>query len=513
VSGGGPRSEGSLALVLHSHMPYVEGFDTWPFGEEWLWEAVATVYLPLLELLEEARAPLTVGLTPVLCDQLETLPGPAGERLLAFLGDTRRTVHREDAEGLQRGGEPRLAAEVRRAAGDYERAADALERRDRDLLGGFARLASETPVELMTSAATHALLPLLASDAGLALQLATAVASHERRFGAFGGDLWLPECAYVPGLERGLVGHGARAICVDQTAAWGLGAPDHLDPVLTPAGIVAAPIDWQTVQLVWSARSGYPADAAYRDYHRRTVHDLRPWCNGGGPYSPAAAHARAHDHARDFVGRCRVRLAEHARERRRPGLLCCALDTELLGHWWYEGQAWLAAVIAEAQLQGLELTTLSEGIARSEPVQRPLAPSSWGAAKDFSTWDSPRVAALAFAARAAELRTVAAAQGAGGDGPPSADPTRRPALERAARELLAIQASDWAFQVSGGLAGDYPRRRVAAHAADHAAALAALGERPYDDNPGEPARHAGDPVGPAVRGLAPDLDLTALTAP
>ena len=33
---------GSLCLVLHSHMPYVEGFGTWPFGEEWLWEAMAT---------------------------------------------------------------------------------------------------------------------------------------------------------------------------------------------------------------------------------------------------------------------------------------------------------------------------------------------------------------------------------------------------------------------------------------------------------------------------------------
>ena len=81
MSGG--RDDGALALVLHSHMPYVEGFGTWPFGEEWLWEAVASVYLPLLDLLD--GAPVTLGLTPVLCDQLETLPGPAGERLLAFM--------------------------------------------------------------------------------------------------------------------------------------------------------------------------------------------------------------------------------------------------------------------------------------------------------------------------------------------------------------------------------------------------------------------------------------------
>ena len=74
---------GALALVLHSHMPYVEGFGTWPFGEEWLWEAVACVYLPLLDLLD--GAPVTIGLTPVLCDQLEAMRGEPGNRYLSCL--------------------------------------------------------------------------------------------------------------------------------------------------------------------------------------------------------------------------------------------------------------------------------------------------------------------------------------------------------------------------------------------------------------------------------------------
>ena len=67
------RERGALAIVLHTHMPYVEGFGTWPFGEEWLWEAIAGSYVPLLELLD-GGAPLTLSLTPVLCDQLEA-PG------------------------------------------------------------------------------------------------------------------------------------------------------------------------------------------------------------------------------------------------------------------------------------------------------------------------------------------------------------------------------------------------------------------------------------------------------
>src|SRR5262249_34374737 len=42
------ESAGDLALVLHSHMPYVEGFGTYPFGEEWLFDAVIRSYLPVL---------------------------------------------------------------------------------------------------------------------------------------------------------------------------------------------------------------------------------------------------------------------------------------------------------------------------------------------------------------------------------------------------------------------------------------------------------------------------------
>jgi 1,4-alpha-glucan branching enzyme len=458
-----------LALLLHSHMPYVEGFGTWPFGEEWLWEAVASVYLPLLEVLD--GAPVTVGLTPVLCDQLEAMRGEAGERYVRHLREISSVIHAEDSEGLERGGEPALAAELRRAGGDYVIAVEEFERRERDLLGAFRSL---DRVELWTSSATHALLPLLATDAGRRLQLATAIASHQRRFGEWGGGFWLPECAYAPGLERDLADHGVRAFCVDQSAVPGF---DHLHPVATEAGPVAIPIDWGTIQLVWDDRAGYPADGPYRNYHGRTEHDLKPWNNAGRPYR----HAEAISLARE---RARARLAD-------GGLLCCALDTELLGHWWYEGPAWLAAVLEEAGRAGLELVTVSEGIDRVEPRPAALTASTWGRGKDLSTWDSPRVGELAVAARRAELRTVAAAA-------VHAEP--RPALERAARELLALQASDWAFMVTRELAGDYPRERVELHARELDAALAALtGLAPVPD--------------PHLRGLAPDLDLAALTAP
>ena len=148
-------------------------------------------------------------------------------------------------------------------------------------------------------------------------------------------------------------------------------------------------------------------------------------------------------------------------------------------------------MLAEADRQGLPLVTVSDGLGLAEPVERPLLASSWGAGKDLATWDAPAVAELAFGARRAELATVAAAAA-------RAEP--RASLERAARELLALQASDWAFMATRNLAADYPLKRFEAHRAIHDAALAAL------------ADSAPVPE-PRLRNLAPDLDLATLTTP
>ena len=87
-------------------MPYVEGFGTWPFGEEWLWEAVACVLPAAARRCSTAR-PVTIGLTPVLCDQLEAMRGEPGDRYLRFLRDVR-------ARGPRRGlGGPRARRRAR----------------------------------------------------------------------------------------------------------------------------------------------------------------------------------------------------------------------------------------------------------------------------------------------------------------------------------------------------------------------------------------------------------------
>ena len=276
------RPRGALAIVLHTHMPYVEGFGTWPFGEEWLWEAMASCYLPLLELLEQG-APLTLSLTPVLCDQLQA-PGIDG-RFASFVCDVRRRTHEEDIEGLRAGGHETLARALERSWEDYEWALGCFERHDRDLLGALALHVQ------WTSSATHAVLPLLASEAALRLQVQAGVDSHRARFGAgWRGGFWLPECAHAPALESTLADAGVHTTCVELTGRLGLGAREHLRPLLGEAGVVLAPIDRATIALVWSD-GGYPAAGVYRDYHRHTVHHHNPWANDGGAYDHDAAPA------------------------------------------------------------------------------------------------------------------------------------------------------------------------------------------------------------------------------
>jgi 1,4-alpha-glucan branching enzyme len=453
-----PRDRGELALVLHTHMPYVEGFGTWPFGEEWLWEAMATSYLPLLAVLDRhapggaTGSPLTLSLTPVLCDQLAA-PG-VGERFATFLRDIRAETHRRDLAGCRVSGATDLLGPLEHSRAAYERAQAQFAAIDGDLLGRLGRHAA------WTSSATHAILPLLATDGGLRLQLQTGIASHRERFGVWAGGLWLPECAYAPWLDPRLAEAGVHAACVDFTDVLGRDSADHLQPLSTRSGTVLVPIDRATHEIAWSDH-GYPLAAEYRDHHRLTLHDHRAWCNGGTPYDPAAALHRARIDAADFVTRVLARLDRARADLGAPGLCVCAMDTEFLGHWWHEGATWLDAVLDEAARQGLALTGLDDALGRHEPVPAPegLGPTSWGAPRDLSTWDGPRVADLAWRMRAAELRVL----GAGGAVGVSA-----------ARALLALQASDWAFLETRDMAGPYARQRAAGHAADLDGALRTL---------------------------------------
>jgi 1,4-alpha-glucan branching enzyme len=465
-------SAGDLAIVLHSHMPYVEGFGTYPFGEEWLFDAVVRSYLPVLEFVDR----LTMTVTPVLADQLED--EGARKRLREFLVQWR--IGAAEADLGEVPAECRNACEAELAR--YRRALELLDDAGGDPLRLFREAEESGRVALATSAATHAVLPLLASREGLRLQLDAGIRSHRRRFGWDGG-FWLPECAYVPGLEWRLAEHGVEWFCVDQSAHE---APlEALAPIATEAGATALPIDWKAIEWLWSL-DGYPSDPAHAQFAGKSLRGVRIWRVGGGAYEPAAAEAAAQRQAGEFLAAAAARLRAFSAAHGRRGLIVFAIDTELIGHWWSEGPVWLREVLAGAEEAGVRLLTIPEALAEHELIERPLAASSWGEGKDFRTWDSPPVADLAWGARRLELRLLRALSNG----------LRGPAALRAARELLATQASDWAFLDKRGQAGDYAFQRAIGHAEE---ALEAIDSRPDTD--------------PCMHALAPDLSLSPLLEP
>ncbi len=224
------------------------------------------------------------------------------ERFAAFVEGVRRETHEWDAGGLRAGGDEALAGELERSWRDYSGALERLRSRGGDLLGALS------PHAQWTSSATHAILPLLATDAGVRAQVQVGIDAHRARFGdGWRGGFWLPECAYAPWLEGALASAGVSSVCVELTDRFGLGARGHLQPLVSEAGVVLVPIDRATISLVWSDE-GYPASGAYRDYHHHTVHHHNPWNNDGGAYDHVRALALAREHAADFVARTIARL-------------------------------------------------------------------------------------------------------------------------------------------------------------------------------------------------------------
>ncbi len=467
-----PDSAGDLAIVLHSHMPYVEGFGTYPFGEEWLFDAVIRSHVPVLDVAER----LTMTVTPVLADQLED--AGAQERLRQFLVEWRIGAAEADLREVPVECRDACEAELVR----YRRVLERLDQAGGSPLALFQQASASGRIALAASSATHAVLPLLATRPALRLQLEAGTRSHRRRFGWDGG-FWLPECAYAPGLEWRLAEHGVEWFCVDQSAHEPPLAA--LTPVATEAGPVALPIDWEAVSWLWSL-DGYPSDPSHAQFAGKSLRGTRIWRIGGGGYDPAAAEAVARRQAGEFLAAIAERLRAFAGAEGRRGLICFAVDTELLGHWWSEGPVWLQAVLEGAEEAGVRLVTVPQALAEHDGVERPLAASTWGEDKDMHTWDSPPVADLAWGARRLEMRLLRAL----------ADGLRGGAAERAARELLAAQASDWAFLDQRGEAGDYAYERVTSHAR---AMLDAI--------------DSSDSTEPRLRALAPDLSLSSLLQP
>jgi 1,4-alpha-glucan branching enzyme len=491
------------ALVLHSHLPYVRGAGRWPHGEEWVHEAILGTYLPLLVLLHDLRAEgvryrITIGLTPTLIEQLAD--PDIGARFLDYADDQIRRAELDAWDfGVAGASAKQAVAEFYR--GSYGRLKLAFtERFGRDIVGAFADLARTGEVEILTSAATHGYLPLLDARS-VEAQLRVGLASTKRLTGLEPTGIWLPECAYKPGLERALERHGfthfftdaalmrgqavgraakrfrskrgdrhsgtgARAAVLDEQELLIDPAVDVFRPYLVAESAVAAVSRHPEISgQVWSAAQGYPGDPFYREFHRKDDRSgLRYWRVSGttvdlgnkAEYDLRIAGERAREHAKHFSQSVRDELAAHRRATGRDGMLTTTFDSELFGHWWFEGVDWLGLVLREL---GDIATTVAGRLEAEPPRERiALAEGSWGKNNDHSTWIAPQTNWMWDGIRSAAMRVRAVA-----DDPPR-DALRKRAADHALRELLLLESSDWPFLVTTGQAGDYATERFRSHA-------------------------------------------------
>lgn len=464
----GDRSLGSFALVLHSHLPWLAHHGSWPVGEEWLHQAWTGSYLPLTRVLAELadegyRDVLALGVTPVLAAQLddpwcldEVRRWAGGWQLRAAELASRPEQHLREL----------AAVEFAAASSALDLLATTWRHGGSPVLRG---LADAGVVELLGGPATHPFLPLL-EPAVASFALRAGLDDARSRWGQAPAGIWAPECGYSPGLETVYEAAGVGHVLVDEatlaaggrrtSAAWRVGGSD----------VVAFARDLSVTDRVWSSRTGYPAGSDYRDFHAvDEISGMHPWrvtapgvpSTKKEPYRVGRAAAAVERDAVDFVAAVSARLAHVAARDGRPGLVVAAYDTELFGHWWHEGPAFLAQVLRLLPAAGVHLTTparaLEDGAVRGS-VELPAG--SWGAGKDFRVWAGEAVRPLvdeAFWVQRRLLDVVRAESAAGRVG------SRRPDLDQLARQALLALASDWAFMVTREQAADYAWRRAAEH--------------------------------------------------
>jgi 1,4-alpha-glucan branching enzyme len=517
-------SLGRLCLVLHGHLPYVLHHGHWPHGETWLYEGAAETYLPLLELLDELAdknipTGLTIGLTPVLLEQLAHAHFKSG--FVAYLHE-RMALARHDGLGFTKSQRADLAALARRWEQWYLDRLAYFEKIGRDIPAAFAMHFRSNRIEILTSAATHAYLPLLAEDASLNAQLAIGSRTSEQILGKKPTGIWLPECAYRPAVpswqppvlydrprfregmetelaandlthffvDTHLLSQGKPLAITDQTGTrptsdallfWdnrrGWGSP--LDPVgvasepcTHPPRVYAFARHPRVSEQVWSAVTGYPGADAYLEFHRKHgEHGLRyhrvtshhtPLMEKE-PYQPSWVAGKTYEQAQHFCTVLRDVLTDYTKQTGRIGTIVASFDAELFGHWWFEGFQFLRDVLLTlAHDKTVDVVTSSSAL-KSLHIDKvmQLPEGSWGEGGHHNVWLNDQTRWLWETEYRAERRFAQLLA----EIPWRKNPALHAMLNKTARELLLLQSSDWPFAIYSAAAADYGIGRFCLHAA------------------------------------------------
>lgn len=486
--------KGYLALVLHAHLPFVRHpeYDTF-LEENWLYEAITETYIPLIDVYEGLVRDgvdfrITMSLTPTLIAMLvDPLLQQRYVRHIEKLielseKEVRRTRHHSDFNRTALMYRDKFLSARHTFVDKYSM----------NLIRAFRGFQDIGKLEIITCGATHGFLPLMETVPKAAkTQILIAVEDYKRKFGRAPRGFWLPECGYYPGVDEYLKEAGIRYFFTDTHGLlYAVPRPKYgvFAPIYCKSGVASFGRDQESSKQVWSSEDGYPGDYCYREFYRDIGFDLdmdyiTPYIHSNGirihtgvkyyritgtgfghkePYDHVKAMEKAAEHAGNFLFN-REKQVEYlcdAMGGRRP-IIVSPYDAELFGHWWYEGPDfinYLARKIYYNQ-NTIKMITPSEYL-EIYPVNQIATPSlsSWGHKGYSEVWlEGSNDWIYRHLHKAAERMTELAGRF------PNAEGVLKRALTQAARELLLLQSSDWAFIMKTGTMVEYAVKRTKGH--------------------------------------------------
>ena len=484
-------TKGYVSIILHSHMPFIRHPEIEDALEErWLFEAISESYIPLIDvydnlLKDNINFKITMSITPTLMTMLED--GYINERYLQYLN---KSIELSEKEMLR----TRDNVEINKLSQFYNERFNKLKfiytSYDCNLMNAFRKFDRAGCLEIITSSATHSFLPLLTiNPETVKAQIATGIQSYIDFMGHSPKGIWLPECAYTYSIDSILKEYGIQYFISESKAILNASPKPRYGtyaPIANQNGVCIFARDIESSYQVWSDFTGYPGDFNYREFYRDVGYELpmeyiKPYINKDGIrvdtgikyykvtgktdnkeyYNRDNAINKAKEHANHFANCRRHQINHISKHMEQPAIITCPYDTELFGHWWFEGPDFIDALIRKSSEEGMnyDLITPAEYLNMHPIVQcSSPSPSSWGENGDFSVWLNPSNHWIYK-----ELHKCADAMIRLANIYPNATDIQRRALNQAARELMLAEASDWPFIIKNNTTVDYAVRQVNVH--------------------------------------------------
>ncbi len=471
VMGSAEHSIGLHIFHLHAHLPYFHRkvrygtsgiWQPMGFPEEWFHEAIRETYVPIILSLERLKAEgvdfrISMDISPTLTNMMRSslLQGEFLKYMEAHISLARAEVDRTRYEAQHYHETARM--HLRR----FLEVRECFLRYRLDLTKAFRKFQDEGYIEISTCAATHAFLPFYtAYPESIRGQIRTAVLDYRATFGRNPLGIWLPECAYVPGIEKFVEEAGLRYFFVETHAVLKADCPiafgTHAPVYLKGSNVAAFARDPETGRQVWSGDEGYPGDPDYLEFHIRggplkynRITSRKSNCKE--PYVSEWAIKKASSHAQHYMEARNFRFQYIKNWFWKKPLVVAMYDAELFGHHWYEGTDFLYFLLKKMYYDQneTELITPSAYLARYPRNQEVfITPSSWGDKGTFDKWLYGSVswmyrhsheAIRELGAMASDLKVHR-----------KDDQIAERIVSQAAREVLQTMNSDIPFVISNG---------------------------------------------------------------